>query len=59
MVSKASFFLVVITLLQGCSKNTKVEYDYPKSQMEIDAENIGSFLPGGGLYLIKPTGSDK
>ncbi len=59
MLKKVSFFLVVITLLQGCSKNPKVEYDYPKNQAQIDSDNVGSLMPGGGLYLVKPTGSDK
>ncbi len=59
MVRKVSFFLVVIALLQGCSKNTKVEYDYPKNQAQTDSDNVGSLVPGGGLYLVKPTGSDK
>ena len=54
MVKRISLFLVVITLLQGCSKNPDVEYQYPKNQAQTDSDNVGSLAPGGGLYLMKP-----
>ena len=55
MVKPFSLLLVVMTLLQGCSKNAKVEYKYPKNHDQIDSDNIGSLVPGGGLYLVKPS----
>lgn len=56
MAKKFSLFLVVVTLLQGCSKNAKVEYEYPKNQEQIDSDNVGSLAPGGAVYLVKPRG---
>ncbi len=53
MLKRISLFLTVMALLQSCSKNPTVEYTYPKNQQQIDSDNVGSLVKGGGLYLGK------
>jgi hypothetical protein len=59
MFKSLSLFLVVVTIVTGCSNNSKVEYKYPKNEADRDSDKIGSFVPGGGLYIIKPQVIDK
>jgi hypothetical protein len=54
MVKSISLFLVVASLVAGCSNNAQVEYKYPKNEADRDSDKVGSFVPGGGIYIIKP-----
>ena len=57
MVKRLLLFLVVMTGIQGCTNTAKIEYEYPQNRAQIDSNNIGSFIPGGALYLVKPSGN--
>jgi len=59
MLNKFFYIFIIIILFQGCDKNAKVEYTYPKNQAQRDADNIGSLIPEGGLYLIKSSEGNK
>jgi hypothetical protein len=57
MLKRLSLFLVVITVIQGCTNTAKVEYEYPQNKAQIDSNNVGSLAPEGALYLVKPSGN--
>lgn len=59
MIKRLTLLLLAMILLEGCSENPKIEYTYPKNSADRDSEKVGSLVPGGGLYLIKPKGVDK
>lgn len=59
MLNKLFYIFIIMMIFQGCSKNAKIEYTYPKNEAQRDAENIGSLMPGGGLYLTKSSEGNK